>query len=1190
FQGHGYTQLNEEIDRAIKDTVARILAALKEDENSIKLNYDYVFYPRQSPELLTPKQVNDWTVGSQPCTANGHVPLLLTEGPVLLPETGAIALPTSNVVGLSDPAAMAPNSSALIECSSDFDDEDVSGSSPAADSPVDRFRGGALQSSVTTLPVDFNTLPQHQLPMAPVLSHVASANNVQPLFHNDLSAFNVPLREHSVTSLSYHSALEEVSPLPTNFCNYPPGSENPLPPGSGVPASNFINHPKSIHEFAGCGATQYPIGLVEGAESLQSYATTQHPSLSYSQRDTEVFITLKVPVYAQSLLTQIANHISSKVRRTPILVVPGDATNPGHVISLPERQSVLCCRAPQRGVAPDGSATHLRDICLLPLPSHHCLIVTQDDSSPVGIRTRVFRPPSFGSIVITPDEELHYVQRPTVVIPSAPSTSLAMQSPNIDRIAPTAMSNQSNGSVRLVEVPMSANDGSLTFDDALSLMMTLRGLPYVTDRGSLKADVAPASHPPTLPTMAAEGTPTAATLADTGYYSLPYGAVPLYATGNFQTPQTTVESRRSAVSVVGTSSLAANSPNLLMHHQTMVPGLTSSAPPASVISPAPGQAAALSVGPRPNRSSLQSMPTQADLPLGPAPSAAYQNPVTGQYGCQVVGGAAASTPPQPALPTQPLAQSQTHPAYMRSQQTALAPPPNRSQPPQVLGSSTAQALVSGIPVAQPQQNSHLVAGAHSAAGTYHISIPASMLSNLPGTAVASVVTSAARLPLHEVHPSISSQAPDSLAALYSNPSLLACLPNGLWTNSPTVSLQNTSTSQWLPPSTGGGGGGGGGVGIVPHQPPAQMPPQQISQTQFAPTGSPIQLPPTAALASLSVQDQHHLNQLLNLQATLLSSQQQQQLQQASTATPPQAPPSQPLGPTVAPSSFVSETGETNQAPSTASGLVPTTTVPRSPASHPSPATLPEAIKSATGSPKFVVTPVAPMTASASSPYPPSPVASKPGPCTAAPVRNASSKVGQLISTPSVVARKFTVVPVESPASSDPVRIQPAVPTEQPTASSTTPARVASKFTVSAVVTEAINSAVLLVNSSQLETDSPARCPPPPCTPSASTRSESPDPQRKRFNELQAVHRDLSLKPSVAGSQQRGDLIQTYRIVRSRECALEFADFLELAGTEHLRGHPFKLRRKLIHMDARQNAFSQKVFGAWNGLPDEVVLS
>ncbi|VDM05632.1 unnamed protein product [Schistocephalus solidus] len=46
----------------------------------------------------------------------------------------------------------------------------------------------------------------------------------------------------------------------------------------------------------------------------------------------------------------------------------------------------------------------------------------------------------------------------------------------------------------------------------------------------------------------------------------------------------------------------------------------------------------------------------------------------------------------------------------------------------------------------------------------------------------------------------------------------------------------------------------------------------------------------------------------------------------------------------------------------------------------------------------------------------------------------------------------------------------------------------------------------------------------------------------------------------------------------------------MAGTEHLRGHPFKLQRKLIRTNVHRTAFSQRVVGAWYGLPDEVVLS
>uniref|UniRef100_A0A183SAK2 Cation_ATPase_N domain-containing protein n=1 Tax=Schistocephalus solidus TaxID=70667 RepID=A0A183SAK2_SCHSO len=53
--------------------------------------------------------------------------------------------------------------------------------------------------------------------------------------------------------------------------------------------------------------------------------------------------------------------------------------------------------------------------------------------------------------------------------------------------------------------------------------------------------------------------------------------------------------------------------------------------------------------------------------------------------------------------------------------------------------------------------------------------------------------------------------------------------------------------------------------------------------------------------------------------------------------------------------------------------------------------------------------------------------------------------------------------------------------------------------------------------------------------------------------------------------------------------LGFADFFELAGTEHLKGHPFELQRKLVHKEVHWNAFLQRVIGKWNGLPDELAM-
>nr|VZI10877.1 unnamed protein product [Spirometra erinaceieuropaei] len=73
-------------------------------------------------------------------------------------------------------------------------------------------------------------------------------------------------------------------------------------------------------------------------------------------------------------------------------------------------------------------------------------------------------------------------------------------------------------------------------------------------------------------------------------------------------------------------------------------------------------------------------------------------------------------------------------------------------------------------------------------------------------------------------------------------------------------------------------------------------------------------------------------------------------------------------------------------------------------------------------------------------------------------------------------------------------------------------------------------------------------------------------------------------------QLRGDLIQTFRILRGHDCCLVPADFFELATTTNLRSHPLKLRVTGAKLDIRKFFFSNRVIEAWNALPTDVVMS
>ncbi len=73
-------------------------------------------------------------------------------------------------------------------------------------------------------------------------------------------------------------------------------------------------------------------------------------------------------------------------------------------------------------------------------------------------------------------------------------------------------------------------------------------------------------------------------------------------------------------------------------------------------------------------------------------------------------------------------------------------------------------------------------------------------------------------------------------------------------------------------------------------------------------------------------------------------------------------------------------------------------------------------------------------------------------------------------------------------------------------------------------------------------------------------------------------------------QYRGDMIMVFKLVRGVDCALQMADFFELAETTRLRGHPFKLKKHHAKLDVRANFFTHRVIEDWNKLPSSVVLA
>jgi hypothetical protein len=73
-------------------------------------------------------------------------------------------------------------------------------------------------------------------------------------------------------------------------------------------------------------------------------------------------------------------------------------------------------------------------------------------------------------------------------------------------------------------------------------------------------------------------------------------------------------------------------------------------------------------------------------------------------------------------------------------------------------------------------------------------------------------------------------------------------------------------------------------------------------------------------------------------------------------------------------------------------------------------------------------------------------------------------------------------------------------------------------------------------------------------------------------------------------QLRGDLILTYKLVRTPDFPLRMEDFFSLSRSVQLRGHPWKLTKERSNLLTRQSSFSQRVINKWNSLPSSVVAA
>ena len=88
-----------------------------------------------------------------------------------------------------------------------------------------------------------------------------------------------------------------------------------------------------------------------------------------------------------------------------------------------------------------------------------------------------------------------------------------------------------------------------------------------------------------------------------------------------------------------------------------------------------------------------------------------------------------------------------------------------------------------------------------------------------------------------------------------------------------------------------------------------------------------------------------------------------------------------------------------------------------------------------------------------------------------------------------------------------------------------------------------------------------------------------------------MHKRLKILelPTLAYRRERADMIEAYKITHG-VYDIGLAPKLQMASARHLdrelRGHSYKLLKPRARRSARANAFSVRVVGMWNSLPEE----
>ncbi|KAF8572452.1 hypothetical protein P879_00068 [Paragonimus westermani] len=485
FQGAGYTPANEDIDRAAKEAVVQVLDALRTDINSVKLNQDYVFYPRPTAQIPPGSAVLGLPLADQGTNVHEEDDELSESSRPLSPSDAATALPFAHPLLAQHPLLVNNLDSSVISHSSLASSATPYFTTSLCGSglPATSFSGG-MQTDATlgaasvavAAPVDHSDSTMLKHPLLPLSMHYVTEL---------LSSLTSRQWDHTNTTVNgFQSGLEEVTPLA------PPSSDLTIGPcapsaestsmvdcNTGDPSMGVTSDSQA---YARLDSASFRASQLSRASSINQNRMIANiiPASNQFEPETMINFTCTIPASLENVFRELTTRLCSTPVR-PLVLLPVALPLDGSIGTA----SIRITDIPQGhvflGLPASYDYTSPFHLTTFRACSGSTLIVLSDlftDGQTVSI-PRIYHTPSDAAVVLSPNGAVHCLDKAALVVPVQSNEAHRCVSPPLspgsEAMGSSKLSHQ-GGSVQVRELPIHPNMDTLTLDDVLNLLLALR--------------------------------------------------------------------------------------------------------------------------------------------------------------------------------------------------------------------------------------------------------------------------------------------------------------------------------------------------------------------------------------------------------------------------------------------------------------------------------------------------------------------------------------------------------------------------------------------------------------------------------------------------------------------------------------------------------------------------------------------